>query len=141
MTKIQNIPKMVETALHCLFTFLCQNNTKKSFFSECLLRLDVLRVSVLFCVFDFVRIILSWCPYTWHVYIVYSILSLNISPIYMAIMMCFFLVRPVSSYLVGHLAGESNPAWRVTAIPRTILGWPQCSLAVQWSVICLCLIP
>jgi len=33
------------------------------------------------CVFHivFVRAILSWCPYTWHVYIINTILSLNIS--------------------------------------------------------------
>jgi len=37
---------------------------------------------VLLCVFDFAWAILSWCPYTWHVYIVYNILSLNITSIY-----------------------------------------------------------
>jgi len=30
------------------------------------------------------RAILSWCPLTWHVYIVYTILSLNISSIYIS---------------------------------------------------------
>jgi len=35
-----------------------QNN----FFSKCLLRHGVLRVFVLFCVLDFERAILSWCP-------------------------------------------------------------------------------
>jgi len=39
-------------------------------------------MGMLFCVFVFVRAILSWCPYTWHVYIVYNIFSLNTSPMY-----------------------------------------------------------
>jgi len=56
--------------------------TRKIVYSECLLRLRVLCVFVLFCVFVFVWAILSWCPWTCHVYIVYSILSLNISSIY-----------------------------------------------------------
>ena len=37
---------------------------------------------VSFRVLVFVRAILSWCPYTWHIYIVYNILCLNISSIY-----------------------------------------------------------
>ena len=36
----------------------------------------------LFCVIFCIRAILSWCPSTWHVYIVYNIFSLNISSIY-----------------------------------------------------------
>jgi len=36
---------------------------------------------VVLCVV-FVRAILSWCPWTWHVYIVYNSLSLNIPSIY-----------------------------------------------------------
>ena len=44
-------------------TFLIRKNTKtKWFLSECLLRLGVLRVFVLFCVFVCVRGILSYCP-------------------------------------------------------------------------------
>ena len=46
------------------------------------MRLGVLRVFVLFCVLVFVQAILSRCPKTWHVNIVYNILSLNISSIY-----------------------------------------------------------
>jgi len=42
------------------------------FFSECLLHFGVLRVFVLLCVFVCVRAILSLCPLTWHVYIVYK---------------------------------------------------------------------
>jgi len=44
-----------------------------------LLCLGVLRVFVFFCVLAFVRAILSWCPYTWHIHIVNNILSLNSS--------------------------------------------------------------
>jgi len=40
-----------------------------------------------FCVFFCVRAILSWCPLTWHVYIVYNILSLNISSTYIALLL------------------------------------------------------
>jgi len=37
---------------------------------------------VLVCVFVCVRTIFSWCSYTWYGYIVYNIISLNISLIY-----------------------------------------------------------
>jgi len=37
---------------------------------------------VLFCVLVFIRAILLWYPLTWHIYIVYNILSLNIASIY-----------------------------------------------------------
>jgi len=47
-----------------------------------MLRHSVQRVFVLFCVLVFVLAILSWCPETWHIYIVYNILTLNISSIY-----------------------------------------------------------
>jgi len=50
--------------------------------SKCLLRHDVVRVFVSFLVLVFVRAILSWCPLTWHIYIVYNILCLNISSSY-----------------------------------------------------------
>jgi len=58
------------------------SNTQTTSYFKCLLRLGVLCVCVLLCVFVFVPAILSWCPWTWHVYIVYIILSLNGSSIY-----------------------------------------------------------
>jgi len=42
----------------------------------------VFYVFMLFCILVSERAILSWCPKTWHNYIVYNILSLNISSIY-----------------------------------------------------------
>ena len=54
-------------------------------FSKCLLRHGVVRVFVSSLVLVFVRAILSWCPLTWHIYIVYNILCLNISSIYITI--------------------------------------------------------
>jgi len=43
---------------------------------------------VLFCVFIFVRAILSRCPLTKHDYIVYNIISLNIYSIYILLFNC-----------------------------------------------------
>jgi len=52
-------------------------------FYTCLLRHGVLRVFVSFCVLVFVRTILSFCHGALkHIYIVYNILLLNISSIY-----------------------------------------------------------
>jgi len=48
---------------------------------------------VLFCVFVFARVILSWCLLTWNVYIVYIILFLNISSIYMLILFNTILLQ------------------------------------------------
>ena len=47
-----------------------------------LLRHGIVPVFVSFFVLVFVRAILSRCPSTWHIYIVYNILSLNLSLIY-----------------------------------------------------------
>jgi len=52
--------------------------------SLCLLRLCILRL--LWCSVCFLRAILSWCPQTWLVHIVYNIFSLNISSIYILTM-------------------------------------------------------
>ena len=78
--------------LHCMpFPWLVFNirltrkHTKYYLSSKCLLRLRVLRVFVLFCVLGFVRAILPWCPLTLHMYIVYNIVSLNISSIYITV--------------------------------------------------------
>jgi len=54
-------------------------------YSESVLNLSVMRV---LCVF--VRAFLSGCPSTWHVYIVYNILSLNISSIYIINTICVY---------------------------------------------------
>ena len=54
--------------------------TQKIVISLCMLRLCILRVCDVLCVF--VRAILSWCPLTWLVHIVYNMFSLNISSIY-----------------------------------------------------------
>ena len=50
-----------------------------------------------FCVLVFVRAILSWCPLTWHIYIVYNILSLNISLIYITLI-CMPIVTGVTGW-------------------------------------------
>jgi len=54
-------------------------------FSKCLLRHGVLRVLCRSVCWFFVRAILSWCPKTWHIHIVYNILSLNIFIIYITL--------------------------------------------------------
>ena len=48
-------------AINLTYTLTNKSKQKKCF-SKCLLRIDVLRVFVLFCVLVFVRAILSWCP-------------------------------------------------------------------------------
>ena len=54
--------KMKEMNRHLYLHIACVLKTQTIVFSKCLLRHGVLRVFELFCVFVFVRAILSWCP-------------------------------------------------------------------------------
>ena len=76
--------------------------TQKYSLSKCLLRHDVVRVFVSSLVLVFVLAILSWCPKTWHIYIVYNILCLNISSIYILIKTFTYVYIIWWSYLTSN---------------------------------------
>ena len=61
--------------------------------------------------FVFVRAILSWWPQTWHIYIVYNILSLNISSIYirMAAYKAVSLVVLVCALFASEVLSDPRP--------------------------------
>jgi len=65
------------------------------------------RVIFAFCKCHFVRGILSWCPSTWHDYIVYNILSLIISSIFInANMLKYRVYRVKRIQCIIHSANE-----------------------------------
>jgi len=82
---------------------------KKYMFSKFLLRHVVVRVFVSSLVLGFVRAILSWCPLIWHIYIVYKILCVNISSIYIVITQVMNLLNGIwRHHLLSNEIGQKN---------------------------------
>jgi len=99
--------------------------TQKYMLSKYLLRHDVVRVFVSSLVLVFVRAILSWCPYTWNIYIVCNILCLNISSIYMYLLIDYISILLLRIYnLMCVWVIEINNEWYWSEI------YDQCFLTI-----------
>jgi len=69
----------------------------------------------------FVRAILSWCPYTWHIYIVCNILCLNISSIYI-ILFCVQLLLECTCFQFLTIRQLPLKHIVITILKHSILG-------------------
>ena len=80
-----------ERHVYSLFTTIGITMLRDDFLNICCVLVFYVFLCCSVCWF-FVRTILSWCPLTWHIYIVYNILSLNISSIYIIPFLVTFII-------------------------------------------------
>jgi len=76
---------------------------------------------VLFCVLLCVRAVLSWCHLTWHVYMVYNNLSLNISSIYFILKVFIWRLRTSDKCHLWRISRQSLQGRVAAQVSKTVI--------------------